>query len=74
MFSLRSINRLQESIFFLGPSGTGKSFTVNFYLGLYNELFKAVVYPNESVERLDWEEWEKKIDEIEWLLLASSVR
>ena len=42
MYSLGSINRLHEPVYLLGPSGTGKSFTVNFYLGLWNELFMGL--------------------------------
>ena len=49
----------EEPFYFLGASGTGKSslksFTVNFYLGLCNELFKAVEYPRESVELYDFQ-------------------
>ena len=46
---------------------------MNFYLGLCNELFKAVEYPRESVELYDFQRWGEKIDEIERLLLQKHM-
>ena len=57
IFSLCPINRSHVSICLLGPSGAGKTYIINFMLGMWNDMLvrSAPKYATDFMEMLDWD-------------------